>query len=45
MELPGKGLVVLVGINSYDGVDAVPDEEIRSLIRQCVKEWEQGSGR
>ncbi len=30
---------VVVGINRYDGVDAVPDEEVKQLIRQCVAEW------
>lgn len=41
MELPGKGMVVLVGLDQYDGVDAVPDPEIRDLIRACVAEWEK----
>jgi len=41
MELPEKGVVVLVGLEQYDSVDAVPDEEIRDLLRSCVAEWEQ----
>jgi hypothetical protein len=44
MELPGKGLVVMVGLDHYDGVDAVPDPEVRALIRECVAEWEQRLG-
>ncbi len=40
MELPGKGMVVMVGLNQYQGVDEVPDEEIRGLIRSAVSEWE-----
>lgn len=40
MELPGKGLVVMVGLQQYEEVDAVPDPEIRGLIRQSVAEWE-----
>jgi hypothetical protein len=41
LEFPGKGMVVMVGLDSYDGVDAVPDEEIRRLIRESAREWEQ----
>ena len=40
MELPSKGLVVMVGLQQYEDVDAVPDPEIRALIRQSVVEWE-----
>lgn len=40
MELPGKGLVVLVGLEQYAGIDEVPDPEIKALIRSCVAEWE-----
>jgi hypothetical protein len=41
MELPGKGMVVMVGLKQYDGVNSVPDAEIRNLLRECVEEWEQ----
>lgn len=41
MELPGKGMVVMVGLDQYDGVDQVPDDEIRSLIRSAAAEWER----
>jgi len=41
LELPGKGMVVMVGLDQYDGVDAVPDVEIRNLIRKAVAEWER----
>lgn len=40
MELPGKGMVVMVGLDRYDSVEAVPDPEIRGLIHACVAEWE-----
>jgi hypothetical protein len=43
LELPGKGLVVMVGLDQYEGVENVPDAEIRALIRDCVVEWEAGS--
>lgn len=41
MEMPNKGLVVMVGLQQYEEVDAVPDPEIRALIRQSVDEWEK----
>jgi hypothetical protein len=41
MESPEKGVVVLVGLEQYDSVEEVPDEEIRNLLRSCVAEWEQ----
>ena len=41
MEFPNRGLVVLVGLDQYEGVDAVPDEDIRALIRTAVQEWER----
>ena len=41
MELPTKGLVVMVGLQQYEDVESVPDPEIRALIRQSVEEWEK----
>jgi hypothetical protein len=43
MELPSKDLVVMVGLTQYPGIDAVPDPEIRKLIRESVAEWESRS--
>ena len=43
MELPSKGLVVMVGLDQYDEVGAVPDPEIQSMIRKAVAEWEERS--
>jgi hypothetical protein len=40
VELPGKGMVVMVGLDQYGGVDEVPDAEIQQLIRSSAKEWE-----
>lgn len=45
MELPGKGMVVLIGLNQYNDVGSVPDPEIRDLIRACVAEWEKTNWR
>jgi hypothetical protein len=41
IELPGKGMVVMVGMDRYEGVEKVPDPEIRSVIREAVEEWEK----
>jgi hypothetical protein len=41
LELPNKGMVVMVGLDQYAGVDEVPDEEIRSVIKSAVVEWER----
>jgi hypothetical protein len=41
LELPGRGMVVMVGMDRYEGVENVPDAEIRSLIRESVEEWEK----
>ena len=41
MELPNKGMVVMVGLNQYEGIDAVPDEDVKHLLRSAVAEWER----
>ncbi len=38
-DSPSQGIWVIVGINKYDGVDAVPDLEVRSVIQAAVNEW------
>ena len=35
------GAIVFVGTAKYDGVDQVPDLEIRAAIRAAIAEWEQ----
>lgn len=40
MELPDRGMVVMVGMDQYDGVDAVPDPDVQGVIRSAVAEWE-----
>jgi hypothetical protein len=37
---PSGGVRVLLGVKSYP-LDEVPDESIKSLIRQAVAEWEE----
>lgn len=44
LESPGEGMVVMVGLDKYDGVDAVPDAEIRGIIRAAAAKWEKRLG-
>lgn len=39
MELPGQEMVVIIGPDQYDTVNAVPDDEIRGVIQAAVNEW------
>lgn len=41
LDAPGNGVVVMIGLDTYEGVEAVPDAGIRELIRLCVQEWEK----
>lgn len=34
-------VIVFVGRNSYNGVDAVPDPEIRAIIKSAISDWEK----
>ncbi len=45
LDLPGGGLVVMVGMNKYDGVDAVPDEDVRAILHEAVDEWGKRASR
>jgi hypothetical protein len=41
VESPTEGVVVQIGLEQYPGVGAVPDDEVRNLIRSAVAEWEK----
>lgn len=41
IELPNYGMSVQVDRNQYESIEAVPDEDIRRLIREAVEEWQR----
>ena len=45
IEFPNRGMVVMVGLEQYDGIDAVPYERVRKMIREAVAEWEKQAER
>jgi len=42
-EEPRAGVIVWLGLQRYEGIDAVPDAAVQALIRAAVKEWEKRS--
>jgi hypothetical protein len=44
-EHPRDGVVVRVGLDSYNGIDAVPDAEVKALLKAAAAEWERRSRR
>ena len=40
MESPEGGVIVWVGIDKYEGVNEVPDEQIKAAIRAAIAAWE-----
>lgn len=41
MELPGKGMVVMIGLEQFDSVGAVPYPEIKAVLQESVAVWEK----
>jgi len=44
-EMHNKGVIVWIGNEYYEGIQAVPDENIKQTIKQAVKKWEETIGR
>jgi hypothetical protein len=39
-QSPESGVIVYVGLTRYNGIDDVPDPEIKAAIRAAITEWE-----
>ena len=44
VEGPDQGMVIEIGLDKYTEIEAIPDEQIRNLIRLSVAEWEKSIG-
>jgi hypothetical protein len=42
-EGPGGIVIIKDGLNRYEGIEAVPDLQIKTLIQQAVTDWEKGA--
>jgi hypothetical protein len=40
VEQPDHSMVVMIGLKKYESVEDVPDEQVKTVIRQAVSEWE-----
>lgn len=41
MEAADHSVLVMIGLQKYNGIDAVPDETVRAAIRAAIQEWDQ----
>ena len=41
MESTSGGVIVYVGINKYEGIEDVPNEDVKTAIRAAIAEWEK----
>lgn len=41
IESPSGGVFVYIGLNKFEGIDAVPDEDVKAAIRAAIAEWER----
>jgi len=40
-DWPNRGVVFIVGLEIHDNIDEIQNEEIRTVIKQAVAEWER----
>ena len=40
LELPGQGMVVMVGLDKYTDLEQIGDPEVRRALGEAVTEWE-----
>lgn len=40
-DWPSRGVVFIVGIDTYDDIEQIPDPNIQKVIKLAVKRWEQ----
>ena len=43
IESPTGGVLVYVGLEKFEGIASVPDPQIKALIHEAVREWEEKS--
>jgi len=41
-EGPGGIVIIKDGANSFEGIESVPDLQVKTLIQQAVADWEKG---
>lgn len=41
IEDPQRGVIVVVGLERYEGIDSVTDVEVKKILRAAVNEWER----
>lgn len=41
-ETPGGGVRVHIGADHFDGIDAIPDADVKAAILAAIKAWETG---
>jgi hypothetical protein len=44
-EVPSLGVVVRIGIDQYQGIESIPDPEVKAAIKRAVQTWESTSGK
>jgi hypothetical protein len=44
VEGPDQDMVIEIGLDRYTEINAVPDEEVREMIRLSVADWESSLG-